>query len=89
MISQLLQWPLAVLLLVLGRAAALKGDDNKGSGFTYPVEEGLTFHEKDSVNVSWTSQFNTANLLVFCWEGQNEDVLTQSKPTQTENYSNG
>ncbi len=80
-----LQWPFAVLLLVLGRAAALKGDGNKGSGFTYPVEEGLTFYEKDSVNVSWTSKFNTASLLVFCWEGDNDDVLTQSKSAAPNN----
>lgn len=72
------KWLLAALMLLLESTAALKGDNNEGSGFTYPVEKGLTFYEKDSVNVSWTSNFNSARLLLFCWEGEKEDVLTMS-----------
>lgn len=71
----LLKWPLAALLLLLGLVAA---SDDEGSGFTYPVEEGLTFYEKDAVTVSWKSDFDSARLLLFCWEGVEEDVLTMS-----------
>lgn len=79
MAPQLLQRPLVALLLFLGCVAALKGDNNKGSGFTYPVQEGLTFYEKDSVNVSWTTKFKSASLLVFCWGGAKENELNMSK----------
>lgn len=79
MAPQLLQRPLVALLLFLGCVAALKDDNNKGSGFTYPVQEGLTFYEKDSVNVSWTTKFKSASLLVFCWGGAKENELNMSK----------
>lgn len=79
MTPPLLQRPLVALLLFLGCVAALKSDKNKGSGFTYPVKEGLTFYEKDSVNVSWTTKFKSASLLVFCWGGAKENELNMSK----------
>ncbi|KAF7549224.1 hypothetical protein G7046_g8420 [Stylonectria norvegica] len=77
--SWLTRWPLAAALLLLQYTVALRGDKNKGSGFTYPAEKGLTFYEKDSVNVSWATNFKSASLLVFCWEEGKEGILAQKK----------
>ena len=79
MAPRVLQHFLTVLLLFLGYAAGCRGDGNKGSAITYPVQDGLTFYEHETVNVSWTSKFKSAILLVFCWEGANENAITMSK----------
>ncbi|KJZ69674.1 hypothetical protein HIM_10935 [Hirsutella minnesotensis 3608] len=66
MTSKSSRWSILLGMTLLGQLLVKQICADLVATFTYPVENGLTFYDGQTINVSWTSTLDKASLTLFC-----------------------